>query len=48
MMLHYNIPDYADVNEFVALLARRMGRLKKHGVPDVNRAAKMMLQDWNM
>ncbi|KAI0218800.1 Guanine nucleotide-binding protein-like 3 [Lamellibrachia satsuma] len=48
MMLHYNIADYADVNEFVALLARRQGRLKKHGVPDVNRAAKMMLQDWNM
>ncbi|KAK2188704.1 hypothetical protein NP493_124g01011 [Ridgeia piscesae] len=48
MMLHYNIANYSDVNEFLALLARRQGRLKKHGVPDVNRAAKMMLQDWNL
>ena len=48
MMLHYNIANYKDVNEFLALLARRQGRLKKHGVPDVNRAAKMMLQDWNL
>ncbi|KAK3608305.1 hypothetical protein CHS0354_030755 [Potamilus streckersoni] len=47
MILHYGIPQYKDVSEFLALLARRFGRLKKGGVPDVNRAAKAVLQDWN-
>ncbi|KAL3853422.1 hypothetical protein ACJMK2_016960 [Sinanodonta woodiana] len=47
MILHYGIPQYKDVNEFLALLAIRFGRLKKGGVPDVNRAAKAVLQDWN-
>ena len=47
MMLHYNISDYGDVQEFVALLAVRLGRVKKGGVPDVNKAAKTVLQDWN-
>lgn len=47
MMLHYNIPDYTDTAEFLNLLARRMGNLKKGGVPDVLRAGRRVLQDWN-
>ncbi|XP_005106673.1 guanine nucleotide-binding protein-like 3 homolog [Aplysia californica] len=47
MMLHYNVPDYKDTVEFLTLLARRMGKLKKGGVPDVTRAARVLLQDWN-
>ncbi|KAK6993652.1 guanine nucleotide-binding protein-like NSN1 isoform X1 [Biomphalaria glabrata] len=47
MMLHYNIPDYKDVNEFLNLLATRMGKLRKGGIPDITRAARHMLQDWN-
>jgi len=47
MMLHYNVPDFKDANEFLALLAKRFGKLKKGGVPDVNRAGKQVLQDWN-
>ena len=47
LMLHYKISDYSDVQEFVALLAQRLGRLKKGGRPDVNKAAKIVLQDWN-
>ena len=47
MMLHYNVPVFKDVNEFLALLAKRFGRLKKGGIPDVNKAAKTVLQDWN-
>ncbi|XP_013410089.1 guanine nucleotide-binding protein-like 3 homolog, partial [Lingula anatina] len=35
LMLHYNVPDYKDVQEFLSLLATKMGRLKKGGVPDV-------------
>ncbi|XP_052781715.1 guanine nucleotide-binding protein-like 3 homolog [Mya arenaria] len=48
MMLHYCITEYQDVNEFLSLLARRLGRLKKGGIPDVNRAARTVLQHWNM
>ncbi|CAH1783426.1 unnamed protein product [Owenia fusiformis] len=47
MMLHYNITDYSSVTDFLGLLAKRLGRLKKGGVPDVFRAAKTVLQDWN-
>ncbi|XP_014676603.1 PREDICTED: guanine nucleotide-binding protein-like 3 homolog [Priapulus caudatus] len=47
LMLHYRIPDYADLNEFLALMAKRTGRLKKGGIPDVNKAARIVLQDWN-
>merc|ERR1712178_154941 len=36
-----------DANEFLALLAKRFGKLKKGGVPDVTRAGKQVLQDWN-
>ncbi|XP_013382041.1 guanine nucleotide-binding protein-like 3 homolog [Lingula anatina] len=46
LMLHYNVPDYKDVQEFLSLLATKMGRLKKGGVPDVDKAAKTVLQDW--
>ncbi|XP_045165338.2 guanine nucleotide-binding protein-like 3 homolog [Mercenaria mercenaria] len=48
MMLHYCITEYKDVHEFLSLLARRLGRLKKGGIPDVNRAARTVLQHWNM
>ena len=47
MMLHYCIPDYGTPAEFLSLLARRLGRLKKGGVPDTNRAGRTVLQDWN-
>jgi len=47
MMLHYNVPHFTDVNEFLALLAKRLGRLKKGGIPDINKAGKTVLTDWN-
>jgi len=47
-MMHYGVPDFANVQEFLALLAKRYGKLKKHGLPDVNKAAKHVLQDWNV
>jgi nuclear GTP-binding protein len=39
-MLHYGIPEFADCDQFLALLSRRLGRLKKGGRPDLNAAAK--------
>ncbi|XP_041350346.1 guanine nucleotide-binding protein-like 3 homolog [Gigantopelta aegis] len=46
MMLRYNLPDYKDVGEFLSLLATRQGKLKKGGIPDEQKAAKMVLSDW--
>ena len=47
MMLQYHISDYNGTNEFLSLIARGMGRLKKGGVPDLFMAARMVLNDWN-
>jgi len=46
-MVHYCIAEFSDVNDFLALLAKRRGMLRKGGRPDVNKAAKLVLQDWN-
>ncbi|KAK7103044.1 guanine nucleotide-binding protein-like 3 homolog [Littorina saxatilis] len=46
MMLHYNLPDYSNVDEFLLLLAKRQGRLKKGGIPDAAKAGRYVLQDW--
>nr|CAD2173886.1 unnamed protein product [Meloidogyne enterolobii] len=47
LMLHYNLPEFDDCDSFLALLAKRSGRMKKGGRPDLNAAAKQVLNDWN-
>ena len=47
MMLQYGIAEYDGTYEFLSLLARSMGRLKKGGVPDQMIAARIVLNDWN-
>uniref|UniRef100_A0A9J7YI12 G protein nucleolar 3 like n=1 Tax=Cyprinus carpio carpio TaxID=630221 RepID=A0A9J7YI12_CYPCA len=46
IMDHYGIPDFQTAHEFLALLARRQGKLKKGGLPDTDKAAKSVLMDW--
>ncbi|XP_026880541.2 guanine nucleotide-binding protein-like 3-like protein [Electrophorus electricus] len=46
IMEHYGVPDFHTALEFLALLARRQGKLKKGGLPDGNKAAKSVLMDW--
>ncbi|KAL1265790.1 hypothetical protein QQF64_003817 [Cirrhinus molitorella] len=46
IMDHYGIPDFQTVHEFLALLARRQGKLRKGGLPDSDKAAKSVLMDW--
>uniref|UniRef100_UPI00398F35D2 guanine nucleotide-binding protein-like 3-like protein n=1 Tax=Pristiophorus japonicus TaxID=55135 RepID=UPI00398F35D2 len=46
VMRHYDIPEFRDTLGFLALLARRLGKLKKGGLPDHERAAKAVLSDW--
>ncbi|XP_019864451.1 PREDICTED: guanine nucleotide-binding protein-like 3 homolog [Amphimedon queenslandica] len=47
LILQYTIPDYSTTEEFLSHLARRYGKLKKGGVPDIDAAAKKILHDWN-
>ena len=36
-----------DCSEFLALVAARMGKLKRGGIPDREKAARILLGDWN-
>lgn len=46
IMEHYGVPDFHTALEFLALLARRQGKLRKGGLPDNDKAAKSVLLDW--
>ncbi|CAG9534947.1 unnamed protein product [Cercopithifilaria johnstoni] len=47
LILHYEIPEFKTCDEFLAYIARKGGRLKKGGRPDLNAAARKVLIDWN-
>ncbi|XP_064632401.1 guanine nucleotide-binding protein-like 3 homolog [Lineus longissimus] len=47
LMLHYRIGNFTSANEFLSLLAQRHGKLKKGGIPDIQVAARSVLQDWS-
>jgi nuclear GTP-binding protein len=47
LMLQYNLPDFDTTHEFLAMLAKKMGKLKRGGVPNVRMAAVKLLNDWN-
>lgn len=49
LMQVYAIPKFPskDVNAFLSLVARAMGKLKKGGTPNVDAAAKTIMHDWN-
>ncbi|XP_051933285.1 guanine nucleotide-binding protein-like 3-like protein isoform X2 [Hippocampus zosterae] len=46
ILQHYGVPDFHTALEFLALLARRQGKLRKGGLPDTDKAAKSVLMDW--
>lgn len=43
---HYRVPDFHTALEFLSLLARRQGKLRKGGLHDTDKAAKSVLMDW--
>lgn len=47
LMLFYRLPDFASSDEFLELLAKRFGKLKRGGVADTFTAARKILTDWN-
>ncbi|CAN8002180.1 unnamed protein product, partial [Ixodes hexagonus] len=46
-MLHYRLGDFSTPEECLSLLAKRMGLLRKGGLPNPIAAAKRILTDWN-
>uniref|UniRef100_A0A672JLF7 CP-type G domain-containing protein n=1 Tax=Salarias fasciatus TaxID=181472 RepID=A0A672JLF7_SALFA len=46
IMEHYGVSDFHTALEFLSLLARRQGKLRKGGLPDTDKAAKGVLMDW--
>jgi len=46
LMKIYNLPAFATHLQFLALVAKSRGRLRPGGTPDMEAAARMVLQDW--
>ncbi|KAJ3165740.1 Guanine nucleotide-binding protein-like 3 [Geranomyces variabilis] len=47
LMRLYNLPMFGDTRDFLVQVARQRGKLRKGGIPDVESAARAVLQDWN-
>ncbi|VDK49621.1 unnamed protein product [Anisakis simplex] len=47
LMMQYMIAEFDSCEQFLALMARKLGRLKKGARPDLSAAAKHVLNDWN-
>ncbi|XP_054641346.1 guanine nucleotide-binding protein-like 3 [Dunckerocampus dactyliophorus] len=46
VILQYNVADYRDAAEFLTLLAKKRGLLRKGGIPNLAQAASVFLDDW--
>ncbi|CAG8465664.1 10090_t:CDS:2, partial [Acaulospora colombiana] len=47
LVSRYNVPIFRDAREFLILLARQRGKLRRGGIPCLESAARIILQDWN-
>ncbi|KAK7863424.1 hypothetical protein R5R35_006503 [Gryllus longicercus] len=47
MREQYKIDNYSTVDEFFCILAKRFGCFRKGGIPDPQRAARILIDDWN-
>ncbi|KAG0712941.1 Guanine nucleotide-binding protein-like 3 [Chionoecetes opilio] len=48
LMIHYQLPAFKTTDQFLSVLAKRLGKLKKKGVPNKDTAARKVLYDWNI
>ena len=46
LMMMYNIGSFENVDQFLMLIAKKYGKLKKGGRPNMNQAAKQILNDY--
>jgi nuclear GTP-binding protein len=47
LVMKYKITDdFNDATQFLALIAKRCGKMKKNGIPDFKKAAQLVLNDW--
>ena len=47
-MIYYQLPTFKTTDQFLAVLAKRLGKLKKKGIPNKEMAARKVLYDWNV
>lgn len=43
----YGLQSFVDSNDFLVLLARQRGHIRKGGIPDVELAAEVLVSEWN-
>jgi len=43
----YEIANFEGTQEFLAFVAKKRGKLMKGGIPDYDKAARLVLHDWN-
>lgn len=48
LMIYYQLPEFKTTDQFLAVLAKRLGKLKKKGIPNKEMAARKVLYDWNI
>ncbi len=46
LIIRYKITEFENALDFLNLVAKRCGKVKKSGIPDINKAAHMVLNDW--
>lgn len=47
LMMTYALPRFATVDQFLGLMAVKLGKVKQGGIPHKEAAARMVLKDWN-
>jgi nuclear GTP-binding protein len=46
LIVCYKISEYKDAADFLTQIAKRCGKIKKNGIPDIKKAAQLVLNDW--
>ncbi len=46
LIIRYKIAPFDDATQFLTLVAKKCGKIKKDGIPDLNKAAQLILNDW--
>jgi len=47
LMSQYEIPEFGDEEQFLCLIAKKFGQMKKGGIPNPTAAEQKIIHDWN-